>query len=94
MPNNTFIIKYRSLIKRVGGNLSSGFYKDEVGYTWIREGASQSELQAQLEALEADEFGSGRSTSDPLIYNRRMNIRRVTREEFIHLVPEMEDILP
>ncbi len=86
MAEEKFYVGYRDLVKRVGGNDKDGHEKCGSGWVKIHsETNAEEDNLALLEELDADAWGSARSTSDPKVHIMSENIKRVTWKEWRQL---------
>ena len=88
MSEVKFFVGYRDLLKITGGNDTDGWFTEKCGSGWIKvtgEPNAEEDNQKLLQELDADAWGSGRSTSDPKATIMSENIKRVTWQEWRHL---------
>ncbi|KKN78694.1 hypothetical protein LCGC14_0347610 [marine sediment metagenome] len=88
MTEEKFFVGYRELVKYTGGNDTDGYFREKCGSGWIKvtgEPNSEEDNQKLLAELDADAWGSGRSTSDPKATHMSENIKLVTWKEWRQL---------
>ena len=83
-----FFVGYRNLLKYTVGNDTDGYFTEKCGSGWIKvygEPNAEKDNQDLLQELEADTWGSGRSSLDPKSTILSENIKRVTWKEWRQL---------